>query len=239
MKDIISKKNIGNRLRRLRLQKDISQLEASAIFGLSRSHYSQVELGKQFPSYSVLHQIAEFYNKDYEWLLHGKDSNLNEDWEINPDGASIREQFPSVASDNEFHHIIYVKLQEEFNYINNRKDKNYITSLPYFAFPLDCMEEKNYRAFEVSGDSMNPFLHHQDVAIACELTDHTKLKQSNVYVLVMEQCIRIRRLEINADSTLLWVPENESYHSEKIKLNNIKELWEIKAKVSYKLDKDH
>jgi len=71
MKDILSKKEIGERIKNLRLAHGLSQAHISNILYLSRSNYSQIELGNQFPSFNTLHHIGNYYGKTYEWLLHG------------------------------------------------------------------------------------------------------------------------------------------------------------------------
>jgi len=74
MQEITSKKNIGERIRGLRIQHEFSQSFIADILDLSRSNYSQIELGKQYPSFNTLHTIAQYYGRSYEWLLHGTES---------------------------------------------------------------------------------------------------------------------------------------------------------------------
>lgn len=71
MQEILSKKDIGDRIKDLRLENGLSQSFIAEILNLSRSNYSQIELGNQYPSFHTLHSIARYYSKSYEWLLHG------------------------------------------------------------------------------------------------------------------------------------------------------------------------
>ncbi|HXS35245.1 MAG TPA: helix-turn-helix transcriptional regulator [Flavipsychrobacter sp.] len=73
MQEIISKKDIGGRIKSLRTDKGFSQEQFAETIHLSRSNYSQIELGNQFPTYEVLLKISRYYGKSYEWILHGKD----------------------------------------------------------------------------------------------------------------------------------------------------------------------
>ena len=77
MQEIPSKKNIGERIRSLRIENGFSQSFLAGILDLSRSNYSQIELGKQFPSFNTLHTVAQYYGKTYEWLLHGIELHEN------------------------------------------------------------------------------------------------------------------------------------------------------------------
>lgn len=71
MQEILSKKSLGDRIKSLRLQNAYAQSEVAAILNLSRSNYSQIELGNQYPSYRTLQAISSHYQKSYTWLLHG------------------------------------------------------------------------------------------------------------------------------------------------------------------------
>jgi transcriptional regulator with XRE-family HTH domain len=71
MQEILSKKEIGERIKELRVNSGLSQAFIANILSLSRSNYSQIELGNQYPSFNTLHEIARYYSKTYDWLLHG------------------------------------------------------------------------------------------------------------------------------------------------------------------------
>jgi len=71
MQEILSKKKIGVRVKNLRLDNKFSQSYVSEKLKISRSNYSQIELGNQFPSFHTLYLISNLYGKSYEWLLHG------------------------------------------------------------------------------------------------------------------------------------------------------------------------
>lgn len=71
MQEILSKKEIGERIKNLRTSHGHSQAYVADVLQLSRSNYSQIELGNQFPSFNTLHIIATYYKKTYDWLIHG------------------------------------------------------------------------------------------------------------------------------------------------------------------------
>lgn len=72
MQEILSKKDIGGRVKNLRLENKLSQSFVAEKLDISRSNYSQIELGNQFPSFNTLYLISNLYGKSYEWLLHGE-----------------------------------------------------------------------------------------------------------------------------------------------------------------------
>ncbi|MET1056225.1 MAG: helix-turn-helix transcriptional regulator [Pedobacter sp.] len=73
MQEILSKKILGERIKSLRLEKAYAQAYVADLLNLSRSNYSQIELGNQYPTYSTLNAISRHYNRSYEWLLHGEE----------------------------------------------------------------------------------------------------------------------------------------------------------------------
>jgi transcriptional regulator with XRE-family HTH domain len=73
MQEILSKKDIGERVKDLRIKNGLSQAAVAKVLCLSRSNYSQIELGNQFPSFNTLHVIARYYSRTYDWLLHGSE----------------------------------------------------------------------------------------------------------------------------------------------------------------------
>ena len=73
MQEILSKKDLGERIKSLRIEKAYAQAYVAKLLNLSRSNYSQIELGNQYPTFNTLCVISNYYNKSYNWLLHGEE----------------------------------------------------------------------------------------------------------------------------------------------------------------------
>lgn len=118
MQEILSKKEIGERIKNLRIKNGLSQAFIANILNLSRSNYSQIELGNQYPSFNTLHEIASYYSKTYDWLLHGTDvkpaneSPAKIDLILNDLETSFRTFTSSLK-----------KLEQELNHIKARRAK--------------------------------------------------------------------------------------------------------------------
>ncbi len=65
-------------LKKLRLEKGLTQNDLSKITGLTRSAIGMYELGKREPSFEVLEILADFFNTDMNTLL-GKSDNKTDD----------------------------------------------------------------------------------------------------------------------------------------------------------------
>lgn len=62
---------IGERLRNLRKERKITQVEAAVAIGTSRSNLTKIETGEYLPGREVLMAAAEFYGVSLDWLTSG------------------------------------------------------------------------------------------------------------------------------------------------------------------------
>lgn len=63
---------VGERIKEIRKTNGLTQEEFAKMFGLSHSHISNVEKGRENPSKTLLLFISSKFNLDYEWLAYGK-----------------------------------------------------------------------------------------------------------------------------------------------------------------------
>ncbi|MNJ98864.1 transcriptional repressor DicA [compost metagenome] len=119
MQEILSKKEIGERIKQLRVSNGLSQAFIANILSLSRSNYSQIELGNQYPSFNTLHEIARYYSKSYEWLLHGDSAEQATEApaKIGLILSDLESAFKSFTSSLK-------KLEHELNHIRAKKYKS-------------------------------------------------------------------------------------------------------------------
>lgn len=68
----------GNRLKRLRENKKLSQQQLADKLNINRSTYARYELNKTQPDYETLQKLAEFYNVSIDYILTGVDTKLTE-----------------------------------------------------------------------------------------------------------------------------------------------------------------
>lgn len=65
--------NIGERIKDLRTEKNISQMELSKATGLSQSAIARWELNKSEPTASAIIVLAKFFGESADYLLGLKD----------------------------------------------------------------------------------------------------------------------------------------------------------------------
>jgi transcriptional regulator with XRE-family HTH domain len=85
-KDIIM--NIGEKIKKLRQEKDVSQAVLGEIVGVHEKHISRYERGISRPSSEVLRKMAEFFGVSMNFLV-GEDDFYSE----NPDDNELLDYF--------------------------------------------------------------------------------------------------------------------------------------------------
>lgn len=241
MQEILSRQKIGLRIRELRIENTLSQEFIAKTMGLSRSNYSQIELGNQFPSYEILVKIAIFYNKSYEWILHGDNfaikTSKNEKSKMD---KLISIDFQKALKGTNAGKISLVKNSDYYDYVNSTKIQKYIDQLSTIEIPIgDRKREDNrslYRAFEVIDDGMAGVLQGEDIIICENITKFSDLVFNDIYVLITSDDIIIRRVVkcLGDNKLLLCKADNLNYPIRVVHMNELQEIWRIRGIFSAK-----
>ncbi|NRT90902.1 helix-turn-helix domain-containing protein [Clostridium beijerinckii] len=117
--------NLGERLKLLRLQKEISQTELAKRFNIARSTLSQYESNTRTPSDEMKLKFAEYYNVSLDYLLGKSDSsepntaiNLTEKdkKDIQKDLKNIMDDFKEQTDGTKYYNGIELR-DEDFDLI--------------------------------------------------------------------------------------------------------------------------
>lgn len=76
---------LGERLRTLREQRSLNQVDVAVAVGTSRSHITKIERGADEPGRALLMALAAFYEVNLDWLATGQG-------EMAPGSAQARNQ---------------------------------------------------------------------------------------------------------------------------------------------------
>lgn len=241
MQEILSRQKIGLRIRGLRVENALSQEFIAKVMGLSRSNYSQIELGNQFPSYEVLVKLAIFYSKTYDWIIHGEDFAIKTSKiiKLNMDKL-LSTDFQQALKATDTDKISLVKKSDYYDYIYSAKIQKYIDQLSTIELPVGKEEKINnpplYRAFEVFDNGMSGILQSGDIIICENIPRFSDLKFNDIYVLITQEGIIIRRVVkcLEDNKILLCKADDISYPIQIVHLDKLQEIWHISGIFSTK-----
>lgn len=75
MDKVLNYEKIGNRIKKARARKDITQQELAGIINISVSHLSNIETGKTIASLEVIYKLAEALDVSVDELLRDSTSD--------------------------------------------------------------------------------------------------------------------------------------------------------------------
>ncbi|QHW34445.1 helix-turn-helix transcriptional regulator [Paenibacillus rhizovicinus] len=78
---------MGDRLRELRLRKNISQEEVARQIGITRSAYSHYEINNRQPVYETLKKLAVLFNVSLDYIIGGEP--VKPDTPVSPEAIEI------------------------------------------------------------------------------------------------------------------------------------------------------
>ncbi|WP_158994026.1 helix-turn-helix domain-containing protein [Mucilaginibacter sp. L196] len=223
MQEILSKKNIGQRIKALRIENNYSQAYIANLLNISRSNYSQIELGNQFPTYEALSLIASYYSKTYDWLLHGPDFLAAKHPALKKQGFSKELPQASLTAPKRI-----LTVNDSLNYVHRLHDVTYLNSLPIFDIP-DSLIEGNCtcRGFTIDNSESLKHLYPGDILIGRQLTNFSEIGSSNdIYIVVTLTGVLFCRIDnIIVEKELLVCQNDESDKYFNPAVADIQEIW--------------
>ncbi|MGI6041008.1 MAG: LexA family protein [Candidatus Alectryocaccobium sp.] len=175
--------SFGERLKYLRLKKELSQDELAKIFGVSKQAISQYERGLRTPK--DYEQIADFFNVDLDYLMGRSDFYTRLVYA--PESYINEETFPSSVST--FKIPLYSAVVSAGN--GAFADGNIET---YIDIPVEMAKKGEYFGLRIKGDSMEPEIKNNDIVVVRKNPD-PKNGQTIIAVVNGDEgfCKRIER----------------------------------------------
>lgn len=153
-------------------------------------------------------------------------------------GNELRNQkaFGNAPTDDEG--LVFVPVAAQAGYSRKYMDPVYIDNLERVFIPGLRYRGDNFRYFEVEGDSMYPTLEEgmHVMAQKIEPEDWKSVNNYYIHIIVTLTRVLIKRLYRKDGGSLVLISDNEDlYPQEKIKLEDIKELWLVKRKLDWRM----
>lgn len=225
--DKLSKKDIGRRFKELRKEKGISQQSMASILNVSRSNYSQIELGNQYPTFETLVIISDYCGISYEWILHGEGNEPGSAITNAEQSSNIDIPFPKTATKDKRTVIVLASEIEE--YIEKSSDLSYLKSLPGLEIPRPVLGDQDTvsRAFAAREDNLTLGIMKNDMIVAKQLSNYSEVLLNHTFVIVTRTNILICRISdfIRTSQVLICNDTDTSLQQSPIKLSEIKEVW--------------
>jgi transcriptional regulator with XRE-family HTH domain len=128
--------------------------------------------------------------------------------------------------------ILMVSTKAAAGYMQGCVEPEYIRNLPAFSIPSVEFRNGTFRAFQVTGQSMEPTLHTGDWLI-CEFIEKMKdIRSGEMYVVVSDtkESVVVKRVEYTEGAAKLYLQsDNAIFPTYSIAIKDVKEMWKVKA----------
>lgn len=156
---------------------------------------------------------------------------------LNP---ALKNQFRvlTIVTDKENdERIVHVPIPAQAGYVSDLADPTFYSELPTYSLPDFRFSQGTHRSFDVSGDSMEPMLEDGDTVVCSFIEPNQWLhgvKDDHIYVLVTTTDIVVKRVqnELKKTRSLYCISDNDSYRPYHMPVENIKEIWYVRLKIS-------
>jgi transcriptional regulator with XRE-family HTH domain len=230
---------LGLNIRNLRKVKDLTQDQLADKIGVNRAMIGSYEEGRAVPKIQVLRILSHYFNVTIDDLVNADLSSCKGEKDINRDvdatGRGLRVLSTLVDRDNN-ELITLVPIKAVAGYMNGYADPDFIETLPKFSLPFaEISKERSYRAFQISGNSMEPV--PDGSYVICEyLQDWHGIKDGKTYVLITrDDGVVYKRLVTRDDGSLLLKSDNPEYEPYTIQMNAVTEVWKALGYITFSL----
>lgn len=215
----------------LRKQKSISQIELGKQLSVGRTAIAGYEIGKSKPTFDTLTQIAAYFNINIDELIY---KNLEEIAIANKpysqyQTSRVEEGQADYQTVKQAYQNIFVPIKAQTNYaIDCNK------TIPKYCKIIN-IPNVNYdaRTFEISDNSMSPYLMPADLVVSKKLDNLKDLNRNKLYVIIsLTKGISINFIEIIEYQAVLRSTNESLYKPVILALSDIKEVWECTMKVT-------
>jgi phage repressor protein C with HTH and peptisase S24 domain len=199
--------------------------------------------GTAAPGYSTLTEMLDKWpDVSAEWLLMGRGEMLRAG--AAADKVSARpmvlqqlvkgDRVVVVTVDEQGNeNTVLVPIPAQAGYALAHNEAVYVEQLSNYKIP--GFERGAFRAFEVSGDSMEPTINHRDVVVCTRVDELRLLEPGEVYVVVTSESVMLKRIRKQLRSHEKEVTlYSDNYHRSPFVLgtSDIIELWRVRGYIS-------
>lgn len=184
----------------------------------------------------LLRKAIEVYKINPLYVFTGEGDMFLKAEEKNQDTRNFRVLTVVTDMQND-EYIVHVPIPAQAGYASENCDTTFIQQLPTYTLPDYKYKVGTHRSFDVSGDSMEPTLFEGDKVVCSYLEPtlwNTAIKDSYVYIIVTHGDILVKRVynKLKENNTLILSSDNSFYEPYSVHVQDIKEIWYVRAKIS-------
>ncbi|HKK62899.1 MAG TPA: S24 family peptidase [Bacteroidales bacterium] len=192
---------------------------------------SDMKTGKRDVTIKLLEKAIEFYDLNSEFIFRGDGPKI-----LKPENRLSQLKVLNIVTDTDGNErIVHVNKPAQAGYATHSKDPEFIEELPSYSLPDIRFKSGTHRSFDVVGDSMDPSIKEGDRLI-CNFVEpsmwKTSIKNGEVYVVVTQSDIFVKRLDNSYRRKLKLFSDNPSYDPIQLDFNEVRELWNVKMVIS-------
>jgi len=205
---------------------DVNQNDFAKSIGISSPLISQMLNKNSNFGIDTLQKIVDAYPQlNIEWLLKGVNPMILDIRPVpSPENASIK--IPVINEDK------YRDYLEGGVDINSRTVFSMTLPSHEFFFPKTA-------SFQVNLNNMVPSLYFNDYVITEQnLNWENNLAEGNIYVIVGKNGLYFKRFKSYRNTELIFENDNHAYPEDAFYKTEIKEIWQVKSKLSFYLGKE-
>ncbi len=231
---------IAKNLKALRKKHNLTQDQFAQKLGIKRSSVGAYEEGRAEPPLSNLSNIARSFDVSIDSLVY---EDLETGMGLNPLTGQKQNQNSQIAgiqlkvlaitvdkSDKE--NIEFIPQKAAAGYLNGFSDPQFLKDLPKFNLPN--LSTGTYRAFEISGDSMQP-INSGSIIIGKYVESPQELKQGERYIVISaNEGIVFKRVFDDKESIRL-VSDNPNFSPYTMKKEDVLEIWHSHSMITSNL----
>ncbi len=220
----------AKRFKHIREELGLTQSQFAVELGV-KSTTAEIERGRIRITGMVVVLLLEKYNINPLWLYGKSNKKL-----LNPNSIDVIPQMISVDNHGN-ENILLVNQKASAGYGSNLNDIEFYDELPAFTFPLPEYKHTTFRGFQISGDSMIPFVHENDWVLAKAIDRIEDVKDGDICIIVEKESLRLKQV-YKKGMQLKLVSLNPEYAPIYIQSEEVLELWKYHSKISASLETD-
>jgi len=212
------------------------KVRSSRQFALSLDYLpqslSEILKGRRDVNIELLRKAIETYQINPVYLFSG-DGTMFFTGDEN-DGFRL---LTVVTDGQDDERIVHVPKTAQGGYAGESLDQDFVESLPTYSLPDYKYHIGTHRSFDVTGDSMEPTLFEGDKVICSYMAPglwDTSVKDNYVYVVITRGDVLVKRAfnRIKEEKALKLSADNQFYEPHKVQVEDIREIWYVRAKIS-------